>query len=107
MTTYAHGLNLAQDIPAQEMERGLRQARAALEREPVGKIEIGAASENEDNDTGETGKTRSDGKQVIIEKLIMQVDLKKIKDLQTLINLAKEIESFAMTGGTDTEAGSE
>ena len=89
------------------MERGLRQARAALEREPVGKIEIGAASENEDNDTGETGKTRSDGKQVIIEKLIMQVDLKKIKDLQTLINLAKEIESFAMTGGTDTEAGSE
>ena len=33
--------------------------------------------------------------------------MKKIKDLQTLINLAKEIESFAMTGGTDTEAGSE
>ena len=35
MTTYAHGLELAQDAPAQAIEKGLDGAKATLEREPV------------------------------------------------------------------------
>ena len=41
------------------------------------------------------------GKQVIIQKLIMQVDLKKIKDLQTLLSLLKEVEDYSNGNGDD------
>ena len=40
MTTYAHGLHLAQDAPAEAMEQGLERTRAALEREPVRKVKL-------------------------------------------------------------------
>ena len=39
------------------------------------------------------------GKQVIIQKLIMQVDLKKIKDLQMLLSLLKEVEDYSEGNG--------
>ncbi len=98
MTTYAHGLTLAQDAPAEVMEQGLRQARNTLEREPVGKVGISAREENEDTDSAGHERTDS-GKQVIIQKLIMQVDLKKIKDLQMLMNLLKEVEDYSNGNG--------
>ena len=99
MTTYAHGLALAQDTPADEMEQGLRRVRAALEREPVSKLNVGSGGE--DAGTAEGGNTGNGGRQVIIQKLIMQVDLKKIKDLQTLLSLVKELEDFSNSSGGD------
>ena len=101
MTTYAHGLALAQDAPADAMEQGLQKAKAALGREPVEKVNIGGDHSGEDADTAEGDGTRSSGKQVIIQKLIMQVDLKKIKDLQTLLSLLKEVEDYSNGNGDD------
>lgn len=101
MTTYAHGLALAQDAPADAMEQGLRKAKAALEREPVEKVSIGGDRSGEDPDTTESDGNYSSGKQVIIQKLIMQVDLKKIKDLQMLLSLLKEIEDYSNGNGDD------
>ena len=99
MTTYAHGLALAQDAPADAMEQGLQKAKAALGREPVEKVNIGGDHSGEDADTAEGDGTRSNGKQVIIQKLIMQVDLKKIKDLQMLLSLLKEVEDYSEGNG--------
>ena len=99
MTTYAHGLALAQDAPADAMEQGLQKAKAALGREPVEKVNIGGDHSGEDADTAEGDGTRSSGKQVIIQKLIMQVDLKKIKDLQMLLSLLKEVEDYSEGNG--------
>ena len=45
------------------------------------------------------------GKSVIIQKLLMQVDLKQIKDLQSLIALLKEVEDFAESNGTEDPSG--
>lgn len=52
-------------------------------------------------DTAEGDGSSSGGKQVIIQKLIMQVDLKKIKDLQTLLSLLKEVEDYSNGNGDD------
>ena len=92
MTTYAHGLALAQDAPADAMEQGLQKAKAALGREPVEKVNIGGDHSGEDADTAEGDGTRSNGKQVII-------DLKKIKDLQMLLSLLKEVEDYSEGNG--------
>ena len=101
MTTYAHGLTLAQDAPADTMEQGLQKAKVALQREPVAKVNIGGDRSSEDTDTAEGDGSSSGGKQVIIQKLIMQVDLKKIKDLQTLLSLLKEVEDYSNGNGDD------
>lgn len=99
MTTYAHGLALAQDAPTDAMEQGLQKAKAALGRESVEKVNIGGDHSGEDADTAEGDGTRSNGKQVIIQKLIMQIDLKKIKDLQMLLSLLKEVEDYSEGNG--------
>lgn len=101
MTTYAHGLTLAQDAPADAMEQGLQKAKVALQREPVAKVNIGGDRSSEDTDTAEGDGSSSGGKRVIIQKLIMQVDLKKIKDLQTLLSLLKEVEDYSNGNGDD------
>ena len=98
MTTYAHGLTLAQDAPAAAMEQSLQQAHRTLEREPAGKIELSASSENKNSGADENGHTDS-GRQVMIQKLIIQADLKKIKELQSLLDLLKEVEDYCNGNG--------
>lgn len=51
------------------------------------------------------GEIQSDkGKQVIIHKLLVPVDLKKIKDLQQLLALLQEVEDYA-AANEDGEPG--
>ena len=45
------------------------------------------------------------GKTVVIQRLLMQVDLKKIKDLQTLLALLKEVEDFTNGNGDEDPSG--
>ncbi len=100
MTTYAHGLALAQDAPADQMTQGLRRAKAALDREPLQKIGISGGKGEDSADTTEEGAS-SGSRQVIIQKLVLSVDLKKIKDLQALLALLREIEDY--TNGNDDD----
>lgn len=103
MTTYAHGLALAQDAPAEAMEQGLKQTRAALEREPTKKVNLTRQTESDaDAEDGGDG-SGSSGKNVIIQKFIMQTDLKKIKDLQQLLALLKEVEDYTNGNGTEED----
>ena len=44
----------------------------------------------------------SSGRDVIIQKLILQIDLKKIKDLQMLLSLLREVEDYANGKGCGT-----
>ena len=55
---------------------------------------------DESSDEGSSGK----GKQVIIHKLLVPVDLKKIKDLQQLLALLQEVEDYA-AANEDGEPG--
>ncbi len=94
MTTYAHGLKLAQDAPAEAAEQGLKLTRARLEREPVRKITLGTTGSGKDGGEDGTGSGGS-AKQVIIQKVIIPTDLKTIKDLRQLLEILKELESYA------------
>lgn len=102
MTTYAHGLALAQNAPAEAMEKGLARTKATLEREPVKKVNLNRSDDNQDEHSGnDEGGNSNDGKTIIIQKLIMPVDLKKIKDLQTLLSIIKEIEDIRNADGEE------
>ena len=105
MTTYAHGLTLAQDAPAEAVEQGLKRTDATLRREPAKKVRLTSSGEGwaKDDESGASGNTG--GKTVIIQKLLMQVDLKTIKDLQQLIGLLQEIEDITNSNGSDYPSG--
>ena len=99
MTTYAQGVSLAQGAPADAVEKGLNKARTALDREPVKKVRFGRTDSQQDTNENESSSSGS-GKNVIIQKLLLQVDLKKIKDLQLLLKLLEEVEDY--TNGSDS-----
>jgi TP901 family phage tail tape measure protein len=105
MTTYAEGLTLAQNAPAEAMEKGLSQTKATLEREQTKKVNLNGGGDQ----SGSSGETEGSGsgskKGVNIQKFIMQVDLKKIKDLQTLLALLQEIEDYTNGNGDEDPSG--
>lgn len=105
MTTYAHGLTMAQNAPAEAMEKGLENTKATLEREPTKKVNLMGGGDQGDGTDESGARSSSGGKTVIIQKLLMQVDLKKIKDLQTLLALLKEVEDFNNGNGDEDPSG--
>ncbi|MEA4933276.1 MAG: phage tail tape measure protein [Lawsonibacter sp.] len=102
MTTYAQGVSLAQSEPAQAIQKGLSKAKTALGSEPVKKVRLSSNSD-QDADANETKGSSSGGKRVIIQKLLMQVDLKQIKDLQQLLKIWAEIEDYSNGNGSDSD----
>ncbi|PWM25632.1 MAG: phage tail tape measure protein [Limosilactobacillus fermentum] len=97
MTTFADGVTLAQDAPAKAIEKGFQKVDGTLIREPAKKVKIGGEpKQNSDDDEGSRSGSE---KNVIIQKLLMQVDVKKIKDLQLLFSLLKEVEDYTNANG--------
>ena len=105
MTTYAQGLTQAQNAPAEAMEKSLERAKVTLEREPTKKVNLGGSGDQTDDVDEYGNRSSGSGKTVIIQKLLMQVDLKKIKDLQTLLALLKEVEDFTNGNGDEDPSG--
>lgn len=99
MTTYAHGLELAQEAPAQAIEKGLDGAKATLEREPAKKVSLTAGTDGAGGQRADDSGSGDGGKRVIVQKLVIPVDLKKIKDLEQLLALLKEVEDYAEANG--------
>lgn len=102
MTTYAHGLTLAQDAPAEAMEKSLTSTHRSLEREPVKKVKLGGSGDADTQGSDESSSSSGE-KNVIIQKLLMQVDVKKIKDLQLLLKLLKEVEDYTNANGGEVD----
>lgn len=105
MTTYAQGLTQAQNAPVEAMEKSLERAKVTLEREPTKKVNLGGNGDQTDDADEYGSRSSGSGKTVIIQKLLMQVDLKKIKDLQQLLALLKEVEDFTNGNGDEDPSG--
>nr|WP_325235037.1 phage tail tape measure protein [uncultured Oscillibacter sp.] len=103
MTTYANGLALAQDAPAAVMERGLRGAKAALEWDPVEKVRVSYRGNDEDGGSAEGADSGGSGKQINIKNLIIRIDPRTIKDLQTVFSVIREIEDYTNGCGEDPD----
>lgn len=105
MTTYAHGLDLAGNAPAEAMEKSLDQTRATLEREPIKKVSFGGSGDQAEDAEGTESGGSGSGKNIIIQKLLIPVDLKKIKDLEQLLGILKEIEGYTNGNGVEDPSG--
>jgi phage tail tape measure protein, TP901 family, core region len=95
MTTYADGLSQAANVPAEVVRQSLEQSGATLGREP----EQRRARQDTSGPTfGSDPAADSEGS-VIVEKLFLNVDFSKIKELPQLLKLIREIESFSNANG--------
>lgn len=114
MTTYAHGLTLAQDAPSEAVERSLSQTKATLslseepeqkatlERPAAKKLSLSSV-DSQKKEADSKGSTDSSPEGVIIQRLLLNVDFSKIKELPLLLKLLKEIEDFTNANGGDVD----
>lgn len=111
MTTYARGLTLEQNAPAEAVRQGLSGIQAALSSEPATldwpafsyepapKVSLRDQNSSRSGEESDSVSGNDSAKSVIIQKLLLQVDLKKIKDLQRLLALLREVEDYANANG--------
>ena len=98
MTTFAEGVTLAEDAPANAITKGLEGARVSLQQDAPKPVRLGGST-GEDADAGDgSGSAGRDGKVFIVKKLVLQVDVKKIKQLQDLLEIVGELEDKINSG---------
>ncbi|SHI88066.1 phage tail tape measure protein, TP901 family, core region [Lutispora thermophila DSM 19022] len=99
MSTLAQGIEQGADLPAQAVEKGLGRIDTTGGREPVKKVNLKEISR--ETETSETTTERDKG--INIDKLLLNVDFSKIKELPLLLKLLKEIEDYVNSNGLVTE----
>jgi len=104
MTTFAQGVSLAQFAPQEAIEKSFDGARASLTREPVKRIASNKSTDTSAPNWG-TGSTAKERGGIQISKLIMHVDVSKVKDLQGFVKMMNEVEDYILANGGDTESG--
>lgn len=98
MTTFAEGVTLAEDAPANAITKGLEGARVSLQQDAPKPVRLGGGT-GEEADAGDgSGSAGRDGKVFIVKKLVLQVDVKKIKQLQDLLEIVGELEDKINSG---------
>lgn len=98
MTTFAEGVTLAEDAPANAITKGLEGARVSLQQDAPKPVRLGGST-GEEADAGDgSGSAGRDGKVFIVKKLVLQVDVKKIKQLQDLLEIVGELEDKINSG---------
>lgn len=98
MTTFTGGITQETDLPAAAIQKSFEQMNfsTAVPAPAVKK-------ETKTKDQKDTERTKSADKKTIIQKLEMNVDLKKIEELKKLLQLLEEIEDYTNGNGSDTE----
>lgn len=98
MTTFAEGVALAEDAPVNAITKGLEGARVSLQQDAPKPVRLGGST-GEEADAGDgSGSAGRDGKVFIVKKLVLQVDVKKIKQLQDLLEIVGELEDKINSG---------
>lgn len=99
MSTIAEGIETGSDLPYQAVEKGLGKIDTTGTREPIKKVNLREISK--EKETTET--TTETDRGINIEKLFLNVDFSKIKELPLLLKLIKEIEDITNGNGLVTE----
>ena len=98
MTTFAEGVTLAEDAPANAITKGLEGARVSLQQDAPKPVRLGGGTDEEADAGDGSGSPGRDGKVFIIKKLVLHVDVKKIKQLQDLLEIVGELEDKINSG---------
>ena len=98
MTTFAEGVTLAEDAPPTQSPRVWREPGSASSRMLPSRSAWAASTGEEANAGDGGGSAGRDGKVFIVKKLVLQVDVKKIKQLQDLLEIVGELEDKINSG---------
>ena len=98
MTTFAEGVTLAEDAPANAITRSLEGAKVSLQQEAPKPVRLGGGTDEEADAGDGSCSPGRDGKVFNIKKLEQQVDDKKIKQLQDLLEIVGELEDKINSG---------
>lgn len=95
MTTFAEGVALAEDAPANAITKGLDGAKVSLQPESPKPVRLGGSPDEGEASGDGSGSKPNGGKVYIVKKLVLQVDIKKIRQLQDLLEILDELEDKA------------
>lgn len=93
LETITTGMTRTEDMPKDELETSFNKINLKAARTQVKKLSINGFTKNASDVSASTAGFADRG--FSIDKLIMNVDLRKIKDLNAVISLIKEIEDNA------------
>lgn len=89
LETVSTGIRQSEDLPAQAVERSFQKVDFAVNnKRETGKIKVPSEQPVDGDRTGSRGQERK----TIIEKLVFNVETKKIDELKKLLKLLEEIE---------------
>ena len=98
MSTFAGGIQKGGNMPAQAAEESFGQIDLSLKKRAGGIT----PENNMKTDAGNLEGKENAARKTVIEKLMLNVDLKTIKDLKQLLKLVEEIEEYTNSRGDDT-----
>lgn len=101
LETITTGIHQRDDMPADAVEDSFRGIDFTVTKKAVPKVNLREAinGEGSSDERSSAGKDKN----VIIRKLLMNVDFSKIKDLKQLLKLLAEIEDYTNGNGEETE----
>lgn len=99
MTTFAGGIRQEGDLPSETVQKSFE----GMDFSVAAKAPEGKKEKKENGAAEEKDQKQATGKRFTINHLHLEVDIKKIKDLQKLFQLMEEIEDYTNGNGPDTE----
>lgn len=98
MSTFTGGIQQEENLPAEVLQKSFEGMKFDVSTKAP------ALKKEKKQNAEAVGSTSKDsGRKTIIERLILQVDLKKIKDIEKLLKLMEEIEDYTNGNGPDEE----
>ena len=94
METVTTGINQTSDLPSDAVDKSFGKVDFSASKQPIKKVSFSS----EKKETSETATTTKE-KAVIIQKLIFQVGIDKLKELPQLFALIKELEDYINSNG--------
>lgn len=102
LETITTGITQREDMPSEAVEDSFKKVDFTTTKKAIAKVKLSGSSDQQDS--SETGSSKKD-KNLVIQKLIMQVDLKDIEDIKRLQHLLAELEE--VTNGNGIEVSDE
>lgn len=97
LSTLSTGIKQSENLPAEAVNQSFEKIDLSVKKRP-GKTGL---KQDEERAGINEGTEKPEGKKTVIERLMLNVDLKTIKDLQALLKLMDEIEDYTNSRGED------
>lgn len=94
METVTTGINQTSELPSEAVDKSFSKVDFSVSKQPIKKVSF-----SEKKETSETASTTTKEKAIVIQKLVLQVGIDKLKELPQLFALLKELEDYVNSNG--------